>query len=322
MRAAYDVVSRARALGRPHYAEPGLEAFAGMLLPEIGERAEPVVGVVDGTTVAYGVGYFPLLDNTDKSWIEGFVDPDHQRQGHGRALLDHLLAQARADGRREIVAETKVPTGEVLTHGYSRFLTDAGFDYANVEIVRTLALPVADEQVQEWAAQAAQRHEGYRIEVFVDEIPDHLVPSLCVLLGQLAVDAPTGEVDWEEEQISPERFRESEEHQRQMGRIRLEALALTPDDQVAAQSTLSVATRDDLPVIWQWGTFVHREHRGHRLGLAVKAANLREVQQRFPDKVRITTQNAESNDFMVSINELMGFEPVEASAEFVFRTHT
>ena len=31
------------------------------------------------------------------------------------------------------------------------------------------------------------------------------------------------------------------------------------------------------------------------------------------------TQNAETNGYMVSINELMGFRPVEVSAEFVKR---
>ena len=63
----------------------------------------------------------------------------------------------------------------------------------------TCALPVPDEQIQEWIDEAAPHHEGYTIETFVDEVPDDLVESLCVLLGQLAVDAPTGAVDFEEE---------------------------------------------------------------------------------------------------------------------------
>ena len=35
------------------------------------------------------------------------------------------------------------------------------------------------------------------------------------------------------------------------------------------------------------------------------------------DLTLITTQNAETNDYMVSINERMGFRPVEVSTEFV-----
>ena len=87
---------------------------------------------------------------------------------------------------------------------------------------------------------------------------------------------------------------------------------------VAAQSTLAVATGDG-PDVFQWGTFVHREHRGHRLGLAVKVANIKAVQDAHPDKTRITTQNAETNDFMVNINKEIGFEAVEDSAEWIKR---
>ena len=62
---------------------------------------------------------------------------------------------------------------------------------------------------------------------------------------------------------------------------------------------------------------MHREHRGHELGLATKAVNLRAVQAARPDLTLVTTQNAETNDYMVSINERMGFRPVEVAAEFV-----
>ena len=82
-----------------------------------------------------------------------------------------------------------------------------------------------------------------------------------------------------------------------------------------AHSVLCVDS-DDPVNIQQFGTLVHRDHRGHRLGLAVKARNLREVQQAYPDRRRVVTTNAETNDHMVAINELMGFEPVELLAEF------
>jgi hypothetical protein len=64
---------------------------------------------------------------------------------------------------------------------------------------------------------------------------------------------------------------------------------------------------------------VHREHRGHKLGLATKALNLRAVQAARGDLTLVTTQNAETNDYMVAINTRMGFRPIEVAAEYVKR---
>jgi RimJ/RimL family protein N-acetyltransferase len=69
----------------------------------------------------------------------------------------------------------------------------------------------------------------------------------------------------------------------------------------------------------QWATLVHREHRGHRLGAAVKVANLRRLQRDRPDITEVVTQNAEVNDQMIAINTRLGFAPVALVPEFVRR---
>jgi hypothetical protein len=40
---------------------------------------------------------------------------------------------------------------------------------------------------------------------------------------------------------------------------------------------------------YQWGTSVRPDHRGHRLGLAVKAANLRLLQETHPQVTTVVT---------------------------------
>ncbi len=317
---AYAVSRRAQTIGREDAPYWTYENFVGAFRsPDSGERQEVFGGYVDGQLVAFGALWLFVLDNKDKAWCEVQVDPEHRRRGHGRELLEHLAVIAKDDGRTELITDTKIPMAELDSHPYAQFLTSLRFTRSNVEVVRYLLLPVPDARIQTWIDQAAERHDGYRIETFVDDIPDELVPSLCVLFSQLAVDAPTGDVDFEEETMTPQRFAERQATTRAMGRTVFETLAITPDNTVAAQSTLSVPCDDDTDV-WQWGTFVHREHRGRRLGLATKAANLRAVQQAHPDKQRIVTQNAETNDYMVSINVTMGFEAVEACAEFVRRS--
>jgi hypothetical protein len=56
---------------------------------------------------------------------------------------------------------------------------------------------------------------------------------------------------------------------------------------------------------------VEGEHRGHRLGLLVKAENLRMLRRHFPDTMTVTTWNAVSNRHMIAVNEALGFRPVE-----------
>ena len=257
-----------------------------------------------------------LLDNTDKAWFHLDVDVPDRRRGIGRALVERLEQTAKDDGRSRILADAKMPFDDRERHVYRRFAEACGYELFNVEVVRHLVLPVPDEQIQDWIDEAARRHEGYTIETFVGAVPDDLVESLCVLLGQLAVDAPTGDVDFEEEAVTPQRYAEMVATTDAMGRARYETVALTPEREVVAQSTLAVSLERS-PTVYQWGTFVHREHRGHRLGLATKAVNLRAVQAARDGLTLVTTQNAETNGYMVSINERMGFRPIEVAAEFV-----
>lgn len=286
--------------------------------PDSGERAEHVGAFVDDVPVGLGTGYFFLLDNTDKAWLEIVVDPDARRQGVGSALLARLLEAAAADGRTTICSNSKIPFDELADHPYRAFAQHHGFTQSNIEVVRHLPLPLEEDRLAAWADLAAEKAGSYRLETYVGHFPAELAESLCVLLGQLAVDAPTGDVDYEEEVMTPERLDERYAMTKAMGRETFETVALTPDGTVAAQSTLQVPVEGSADA-FQWGTFVHREHRGHRLGLAVKTANLQAVQAQRPHIQRVITQNGETNGYMISINEQIGFRPVEASVEWVKR---
>lgn len=318
MREVHRVVDRGDQHGRegmPRWTFP--EWVEAVRAPDSGERAEHLVAVEGDTVLGTGVVYLFLLDNTEKAWLEIVVDPDHRRRGVGSLLLAGLLEIAEADGRTVICADSKIPFDQLAEHPYRSFAEHHGFTQSNIEVVRHLPLPVDDTRLQEWADLAAAKAGGYRLETYVGHFPAELAESLCVLLGQLAVDAPTGDVDYEEEVMTPARLEERYAMTKAMGRETFETVAITPDGVVAAQSTLQVPTeRTDA---FQWGTFVHREHRGHRLGLAVKTANLRAMQEQRPQIQRVVTQNGETNEWMIAINEQIGFRPVEASVEFVRR---
>jgi GNAT superfamily N-acetyltransferase len=317
MRDFYDINRRAELFGRPHAPFWEFSEFLGAYRsPDSGERQDLFAAYDGDRMVGTAVMWSFLLDNVDKAAYYVRVDVPERRRGIGRALVEWLEQTAKDDARSLVMAPTVLPFDDREGHAHARFAEALGYELSDYEVVRHLPLPVPDEQIQEWLDEAAPHHAGYLIDTFVGAVPDDLVESLCLLLGQLAVDAPTGVVDFEEEDVTPQRYAEMVASTTAMGRTRYETVALTPDRQVVAQSTLAMSLENST-VVYQWGTFVHREHRGHRLGLATKATNLRAVQAARGDLTLLTTENGETNGYMVSINERMGFRPIEVSAEFV-----
>jgi len=65
----------------------------------------------------------------------------------------------------------------------------------------------------------------------------------------------------------------------------------------------------------EWGhqglTAVIRQHRGHRLGLLIKAAMLEWLATEEPKLERIATDNAAVNKYMIAVNETLGYELVK-----------
>jgi hypothetical protein len=58
---------------------------------------------------------------------------------------------------------------------------------------------------------------------------------------------------------------------------------------------------------YQLITAVIREHRGHRLGLLLKTAMLERLAVAEPALERIVTGNAVGNQWMIAINEQLGY---------------
>jgi RimJ/RimL family protein N-acetyltransferase len=182
---------------------------------------------------------------------------------------------------------------------------------------RVLALPLPEADLDAMEAEAAPFHPGYEILTFHDDLPESLVPSYCFLVNQLAVDAPTGDVDFEAEQMTPEIYHAKQERRRRQGRHRLTSLAVRHGEAVGV--TDLIVPPEDRPKVYQGVTLVRRDHRGRHLGAAVKVANLRAVQQRYPERSEIHTTNEETNATMIGINERLGFRRLELCPELLLR---
>jgi len=307
----YEVTQRAEAFERPHHSSMSLDETK-LELRRQGptERAEAWAAYDDGTMVGGAALWFPLLDNLTKCWGSLGVDPDHRRRGIGSALVAQIVTRVEQEGRTTMVTESAYPFDRRQDHPYRRFAEANGFTVAIDEIRRVLTLPVNPALLRTLAAQAARHHTSYRIESFGDDLPDELLASYCALHNQLGVDAPTGDLDFEAESMTPQLWLERVEEDKKLGRTRLTTVATEGTRNVVAYSDLILPPAPSVDV-WQWGTLVRRDHRGHRLGMAVKVANLEQLAAAGCARRRVLTCNAETNHHMVDINERLGFEAIE-----------
>jgi GNAT superfamily N-acetyltransferase len=302
-----------RADGAPFFSEREAEVIFSGADPS--EAVTAYAGFDGDDMCATGLTSLPLLDNVDKALVYVAVPPGRRREGIGAAMLGALVDVARRSGRTTMLTECHVPAGQEQSHGYRRFVEANGFAYANTEVRRELRLPVPQPALSGWLAEASPHHAGYAIATYVDDVPSHLLSSLCHVRNQLTLDAPTGDIELEAEAMTPEVFLRRKAMQDDMGITTYWTLATDDSSATVAFTALGVPV-DPPDAVNQWGTVVLREHRGHRLGLAVKAANLAALQADHPERTRISTQNSETNAPMVAINEKMGFRPVEVMLEF------
>jgi len=278
-------------------------------------------GVVDGKVVVGGEFDASLLDSLDHARVAVYTAPEHRRRGHGSAMLEHLEQVASEHGRTVLNAEAAWPydaPADGRGNESADFLTHRGFKFGLGDIARVLDLPVDQGLLDRLAADVAPAHAAYTLRSWVGPVPDDLIASHVELDALLMVEAPTGELEREPEKADVEAFRRHENVVRLQGRTKYTTVAVDEEGTVVAFTDI-VTTSHQPDLAFQWGTLVRRNDRGHRLGLAVKVANLLSF-QREQDRARhLRTWNAEVNRHMVAVNDLLGFRPLERLGEFQMR---
>jgi GNAT superfamily N-acetyltransferase len=241
----------------------------------------------------------PDLENLDQADLTLVVDPARRRHGLGRALLEHATARAAAHGRSAL-------------HGATRGVGDAfaqstGAERGLVDIQRVMDLrAMSDEQLARLRESAERAAAGYALVSWTGPVPEEFIEKAATLFAAL-YDAPhdphVGPAVWD-----ARRVRERVNALRPHYGLRTYAVAAVQDDTGEPAGLTEVAVDPADP---GWGhqmiTAVTKKHRGHRLGLLVKAAMAQWLRQAEPALERIETGNAESNRYMIAVNEALGY---------------
>jgi GNAT superfamily N-acetyltransferase len=277
-----------------------------------GSLFEAFGGFVDGRMVAETILSGSSRDNLDTAQAMLWVDPAHRGQGVGTRMLEHLQQHAlTARGRRILHAQARI--GGVFERN-RRFVERHGFVLMMTEVERRLSFPIDLALVDRLAAEAAPYHRDYEIRAYIGSLPTKLRPSYVDVRNLLGVEAPHGDMQVEPGRDTIEDLAALERERDQAGRTDATAVALHHGT-VVAYAHASVPGHGARHVD-QYGTLVHPDHRGHRLGMAVKCAQLRLLAEHFPDRDYLQTSNAEVNEHMVAINVALGFEIYQVWGEF------
>jgi GNAT superfamily N-acetyltransferase len=271
---------------------------------------------VEGRVVGMGTLEMPRFDNQHLASTDVFVLPDHRRRGVGTALLTVVADRARAAGRTVLLAAPYSPVDE--PGAGELFLTSHGFEMGIAEMSRVCDLVESEHTWPALAAEAATHHADYRLEPWQDRLPESLIDGYCQMGEAFNDQAPTGELDLEAEVWSPERVAERDERFVATGRRQFGVLAYAADGTCVGTTELFVNEVAPWRAL-QGGTLVIPGHRGRRLGLSLKLANLRAARERFPDCRYVFTTVAGVNAPMNAVNALLGFRDVERALEMQLR---
>lgn len=282
-----------------------------------GEHVEVWVGTDSDEPVVAVVLNLPIHDNVNLAKIQLQVHPDHRRRGYGRWAAEEMLRNVRVRGRTRVLVEVPTFTKAANPSAGEALATSLGARPMLVETRRRLDLAaLSGSDLEALSAEAIAMATGYSLVAWRDHTPADWVDDMAELLGLMSTDPPQGELDLEAEHWDAERFLAREQSIVERNRVHLVVAAREDASGRLVGYTSIGVPGGGATVGYQWDTIVRVEHRGHRLGMLLKLANLAELSRQLPEVRYLNTWNADENSHMVAVNERLGFRPMEGWSEW------
>ncbi|HEY4226412.1 MAG TPA: GNAT family N-acetyltransferase [Pseudolysinimonas sp.] len=324
--------SEVAAYGIPEVATLAAEALPEYVDPHEDGRyfvARVSGGIVDGGIVGGGiVGYGHLrflLDSPETAWHDVRVLPGFRGRGIGRALSAAVESASRELGQTRLITyavhpdapgpQLTAPTGfGAIPAGNRevRFLLARGWTFEQVERASRFALPGDPARLAAARAGAGSHAGDYRIVSWAGLTPPEWREGSALLNTRMSTDAPSGDLGEPEDVWDVDRLVTSEQLIEASPQQFVVTAAVHRVTGAMAGITRLVVPDETERAVNQWATIVLSEHRGHRLGMLMKTANLEFLERVAPGHPSVLTWNAEENRPMLSVNEAVGFVRIGA----------
>jgi GNAT superfamily N-acetyltransferase len=274
------------------------------------------VGAVAGTPVCSALTRLPVHDNVTLANVALRVHPDHRRRGYGREAVEFVSALLGAAGRTKMLVEVPTVTRTSTPSEGEFFASSVGARRVMAEARRMLDLAAVSDAVISALLADAGGAAGYSVIGWRGRTPTEFVADMAQLRALMSTDPPQGELDLEPEPWDAARFLAVEESVIARGRqVLVVAVRHDASGELVGYTNVGVPSGGG-SVGYQWDTIVRTDHRGHRLGLLVKLANLEQLRRELPEVRYLNTWNADENVHMVAINERLGFRTMEGWSEW------
>jgi GNAT superfamily N-acetyltransferase len=315
MTAWYHLLDAARERDVPDYPPPSWARHMARFTSAWPGQAEEVwLSYVGSDLAGAALIRLPLQENTHMADVMLVVHPQFRRRGIGGQLLDRVYQAARRHGRAILESGVVVglPGGPARVIDGRAFVQRLGDGPALVNVRRRLTVDDAVMAQQATVIEEIAAHTaGYGTVHWLNRAPDDAVDALAGLESRLVLDAPTGDLDVEPEVYDRQRIRDVEAARDGKGdRCFNTAIRHLASGEIVACTLIAVDADDDEHA-WQQLTIVDPAHRGHRLGLLVKATNLGHLHRHLPTIRDIDTWNAATNEHMIAVNDRLGYRVVD-----------
>ncbi|MEE2568059.1 GNAT family N-acetyltransferase [Pseudarthrobacter sp. J64] len=292
------------------------------------ERQVILVARINGEIVGTVDIALPLIEDMDVAEFTLDILPEFQRRGVGRRLLEAAEHFAKSEGRTRILVDTNHPgatldefargqlvpeSGQGFVPLESRevdFARRTGYTLEHIEQFSSCLLPLDTKLIADLTAEAEEANAGrYRLHHWTDRCPDEWLEAVVLLENQAGADLDDDLQGAVEQDLVFDggMLREAEEVAIAQGR----RTVVTAVEEIATGALVGLTTITVLAhrpdIVFQDDTTGSQAHRGHKLGLLIKVANMVRLEEQFPDARIIYTWNAPENRYLLTVNRQLGF---------------